>query len=74
MGILPGLKAFIAAVVGGIGNVPGAMLGAYILALADNINDTYISQFSNLLAFLILIAILLIRPTGILGEKTADKI
>ncbi len=74
MGILPGLKAFIAAVVGGIGNIPGAMLGAYILALADNINDTYFSQFSNLLAFLILIAILLVRPTGILGEKTADKI
>ena len=74
MGILPGLKAFIAAVLGGIGNVPGAMLGAYILGLAETFANAYNSLIGNGIAFAILIIVLLVRPTGILGEKIADKI
>jgi len=74
MGILPGLKAFIAAVLGGIGNVPGAMLGAYIMGLAETFSTAFNSLLGEGIAFVILILVLLVRPTGILGEKTADKI
>jgi len=74
MGILPGLKAFIAAVLGGIGNVPGAMLGAYIMGIAETTANAYNSLLGEGIAFVILILVLLVRPTGILGEKTADKI
>lgn len=74
MGILPGLKAFIAAVLGGIGNIPGAMLGAYIMGLAETFASAYNSLLGEGIAFAILIIVLLVRPRGILGEKTADKI
>ena len=74
MGILPGLKAFIAAVLGGIGNVPGAMLGAFIMGLAETFATAYNSLLGEGIAFVILIIVLLIRPTGLLGEKIADKI
>lgn len=74
MGILPGLKAFISAVLGGIGNIPGAMLGAYIMGIAETIANVYNSLLGEGIAFVILIVVLLVRPTGILGEKTADKI
>ena len=74
MGILPGLKAFIAAVLGGIGNVPGAMLGAFIMGLAETFATAYNSLLGEGIAFVILIIVLLLRPTGLLGEKTADKI
>ena len=74
MGILPGLKAFIAAVLGGIGNVPGAMLGAFIMGLAETFATAYNSLLGEGIAFVILIVVLLLRPNGILGEKTADKI
>jgi len=74
MGILPGLKAFIAAVLGGIGNVPGAMLGAYIMGLAETFANAWNSLLGAGIAFIILIIVLLVRPTGILGEKLADKI
>lgn len=74
MGILPGLKAFIAAVLGGIGNIPGAVLGAYIMGLAETFATSYNSLLGEGIAFLILILVLLVRPTGLLGEKTADKI
>jgi branched-chain amino acid transport system permease protein len=74
MGILPGLKAFIAAVLGGIGNVPGAMLGAFIMGLAETFATAYNSLLGEGIAFLILIVVLLLRPTGLLGEKIADKI
>ncbi len=74
MGILPGLKAFIAAVLGGIGNVPGAVLGAYIMGLAETFANAYNSLLGEGIAFVILILVLLVRPTGILGEKVADKI
>jgi branched-chain amino acid transport system permease protein len=74
MGILPGLKAFIAAVLGGIGNVPGAVLGAYIMGLAETFATSYNSLLGEGIAFVILILVLLVRPTGLLGEKIADKI
>jgi branched-chain amino acid transport system permease protein len=74
MGILPGLKAFISAVLGGIGNVPGAMLGAFIMGLAETFANAYNSLLGEGIAFVILIVVLLLRPTGLLGEKIADKI
>lgn len=74
MGVQPGLKAFIAAVLGGIGNIPGAVLGAYIMGLAETFASAYNSLLGEGIAFAILILVLLIRPTGLLGEKTADKI
>jgi branched-chain amino acid transport system permease protein len=74
MGILPGLKAFIAAVLGGIGNIPGAVLGAYIMGLAETFASAYNSLLGEGIAFAILILVLLVRPRGLLGEKTADKI
>ena len=74
MGIQPGLKAFIAAVLGGIGSIPGAVLGAYIMGLAETFASAFNSLIGEGIAFAILILVLLFRPTGILGEKTADKI
>lgn len=74
MGILPGLKAFIAAVLGGIGNIPGAMLGSYIMGIAETYATSINSLIGEGIAFAILIIVLLVRPQGILGEKTADKI
>lgn len=74
MGIQPGLKAFIAAVLGGIGNIPGAVLGAYIMGLAETFASAYNSLLGEGIAFAILIIVLLVRPRGLLGEKTADKI
>ena len=74
MGIMPGLKAFISAVLGGIGNIPGAMLGAYIMGMVETTANIYNSLLGEGIAFVILIIVLLVRPTGILGEKTADKI
>jgi len=75
MGMMPGLKAFVAAVLGGIGVVPGAMLGGFILGIAETFTKGFISsQFSDAISFSILIIVLLIRPTGILGKKTRVKV
>jgi len=74
MGMIPGMKAFIAAVLGGIGNIPGAVLGAYIMGLAEVFASAYNSLLGEGISFAILILVLLVRPRGILGEKTADKI
>ncbi len=74
MGILPGLKAFIAAVLGGIGNIPGAMLGSYIMGIAETFATAFNSLIGEGIAFAILIIVLLFRPQGLLGEKVADKI
>lgn len=75
MGTMPGLKAFVAAVLGGIGSVPGAMLGGYILGIAETMTKGFlVSQFSDAISFSILIIILLVKPTGILGEKTRVKV
>ncbi|MDR2303955.1 MAG: branched-chain amino acid ABC transporter permease [Treponema sp.] len=75
MGMMPGLKAFVAAVLGGIGSVPGAMLGGFILGIAETMTKGFISsQYSDAISFGILIIVLLIRPTGILGRKFRVKV
>jgi len=75
MGMMPGLKAFVAAVLGGIGSIPGAMLGGFILGIAETFTKGFISsQFSDAISFSILIIVLLFRPTGILGKKARVKV
>lgn len=75
MGILPGLKAFTAAVLGGIGIVPGAVLGALIMGQVDVMSAAYISsQLRDAIAFSILILVLLVRPTGLLGKRGPEKV
>ena len=82
MGFLPGLKAFTAAVFGGIGNLGGAVLGGMLLGLIESIGSGYIgqmtggvlgSQYSDIFAFIVLIVVLTIRPSGLLGERVADR-
>jgi branched-chain amino acid transport system permease protein len=75
MGILPGLKAFIAAVIGGIGNIPGAALGGILLGLVEALVG-YMgwSQYQDAAAFLILILVLLVRPEGIFGHAAPEKV
>ena len=75
MGWLYGLKAFTAAILGGIGNIPGAMLGGLLLGVTEALASAYIAMaWKDAIAFLVLILILIIRPTGILGERAADKL
>ena len=74
MGIQPGLKAFVAAVLGGIGNIPGAMLGGMLMGLAEVAVSSVRSQLTGAVAFLILIIVLLFKPTGLLGERVYDKV
>ena len=75
MGWNYGLKAFTAAILGGIGNIPGAMLGGFLLGVTEALASGYIAMaWKDAIAFLVLILILIIRPTGILGERTADKL
>jgi branched-chain amino acid transport system permease protein len=75
MGLMPGLKAFVAAVFGGIGNVPGAMLGGIVLGLAEEMVAGYtLSSFRDGIAFAILILVLLVRPEGLLGRVTVEKV
>ena len=75
MGILPGLKAFVAAVLGGIGNITGAMLGGLIIGLAEVMAVGYgQSTYRDAIAFVILVLILLIRPTGIMGKGMVEKV
>jgi branched-chain amino acid transport system permease protein len=74
MGILPGLKAFVAAVLGGIGSLPGALVGALIMGQAEALTMGYISTpMRDAVAFTILILVLLIRPTGLFGEPEKEK-
>jgi branched-chain amino acid transport system permease protein len=82
MGFLPGLKAFTAAVFGGIGNLAGAVVGGILLGLIESIGSGYIgaltggvlgSQYSDIFAFIVLIAMLTLRPSGLLGERVADR-
>lgn len=73
-GYLAGLKAFAAAVLGGIGNIPGAMLGGILIGLAEGFGAGYLSsEWKNVFAFLILILILIFKPTGLLGERISDR-
>lgn len=74
MGILPGLKSFVAAVLGGIGSIPGAFIGALIMGQAEVLSAAYISTpLRDAIAFSILIVVLLVRPTGIFGEPEREK-
>jgi branched-chain amino acid transport system permease protein len=75
MGWNYGLKAFTASVLGGIGNIPGAMVGGLILGVLEMLGAAYISAaWKDVFVFIILILVLIFRPTGILGEKTAEKV
>lgn len=74
MGITPGLKAFVAAVLGGIGSIPGALVGALIMGQAETLTAAYISTpMRDAIAFTLLILVLMIRPTGIFGEPEREK-
>ena len=75
MGLLPGLKAFIAAVLGGIGSIPGAMLGGFVLGMAEVLVVAVgYSTYRDAIAFALLVHILLLRPTGLLGTGTVEKV
>jgi branched-chain amino acid transport system permease protein len=82
MGFIPGLKAFTAAVLGGIGNLAGAMIGGILLGLIESLGAGYIGDFTNdifgsnyqdVFAFIVLIVVLVFRPSGIMGERVADR-
>ena len=74
-GALPGIKAFVAAVLGGIGSIPGAMLGGVILGVIESLSKAYIStNLSDAIVFGVLIVVLLVKPTGILGKKKITKV
>lgn len=82
-GAMPGLKAFVAAVFGGIGSIPGAVIGAFIIGIAENIIkggaqifgiQTDWTTFSDAFTFVLLIIILMVKPTGLFGEKATDKV
>jgi branched-chain amino acid transport system permease protein len=82
MGFIPGIKAFTAAVLGGIGNIPGAMLGGIFLGLVESVGPSLFLdglgipapyQLKDAIAFTLLVLILIFRPTGILGERLAAK-
>ncbi len=75
MGIMPGLKAFVAAVLGGIGNIPGAMLGAVIMGVVETTTSAFVSStMRDAIAFSILIIVLIVKPTGLLGKKGIEKV
>ena len=75
MGIMPGLKAFVAAVLGGIGNIPGAVLGGMVMGIAEVMVVGYLSPtWRDAIAFVLLIIILLVRPSGLLGQPPAEKV
>ncbi|MGN0519718.1 MAG: branched-chain amino acid ABC transporter permease [Candidatus Fimenecus sp.] len=74
-GAMPGIKAFTAAVFGGIGSIPGAMIGGILLGVIENLSKGYIStQLSDAIVFAVLIIVLLVKPTGILGKKMNEKV
>ena len=82
MGFFPGIKAFTAAVLGGIGNITGALLGGMVLGMLETFAGSYLSVYTNgaagaeyvdILAFGILILVLIFRPTGLLGEQVGQK-
>ncbi len=74
-GAMPGIKAFVAAVFGGIGSIPGAFLGGILLGVIESLSKAYISsQLSDAIVFSVLIIVLLVKPTGILGRKISEKV
>lgn len=76
MGFVPGMKAFTAAVLGGIGNIPGAMLGGLLLGVSEALGAAFLpeAEWKDVFAFGILILVLIFRPSGLLGERTAEKV
>lgn len=74
-GAMPGIKAFTAAVFGGIGSIPGAMIGGVVLGVIENLSKAYISsELSDAIVFAVLIIVLLVKPTGLLGKKINEKV
>ena len=74
-GAMPGIKAFTAAVFGGIGSIPGAMIGGMVMGIVENLSKAYISsQLSDAIVFALLIIILLVKPTGLMGKKIQEKV
>lgn len=74
-GSMPGIKAFTAAVFGGIGSIPGAMIGGILLGVIEIFGRAYIStQLSDAIVFSVLIIVLLVKPTGLLGKKITEKV
>lgn len=74
-GSMPGIKAFVAAVFGGIGSIPGAFIGGILLGVIENLSKAYISsEMADAIVFGVLIVVLLVRPTGILGKKISEKV
>ena len=74
-GALPGLRAFVAAVFGGIGSIPGAVVGAFLIGICESvIKGSNWSVFSDAFTFALLIVILVVKPTGLFGEKITDKV
>ena len=74
-GSMPGIKAFVAAVFGGIGSIPGAMLGGILLGIIENLAKAYIStELSDAIVFGVLVLVLLLKPTGLLGKKINEKV
>ena len=72
---LPGLRAFVAAVFGGIGSIPGAVVGAFLIGICESIiKGSDWSVFSDAFTFAILIVVLCVKPTGLFGEKVTDKV
>jgi branched-chain amino acid transport system permease protein len=75
MGLMTGLKAFVAAVLGGIGNIPGAMLGGLLIGLMETwLSATAYSTYRDAVAFAVLILILIVRPAGIMGTAATEKV
>ncbi len=75
IGAMPGIRAFVAAVFGGIGSIPGAMIGGVLIGIIENLSKAYISsQMSDAIVFAVLIIVLLVKPTGIMGKKIAEKV
>ena len=74
-GFMPGLKAFVAAVLGGIGSIPGAVVGGIVLGVAETLFGAYVStRWKELLVFLVLIVVLLVKPTGLMGQARREKV
>ncbi|NUQ71035.1 MAG: branched-chain amino acid ABC transporter permease, partial [Chthonomonadales bacterium] len=74
-GLMPGIKAFVAAVLGGAGSVPGAALGGILMGVAEAfVAGSQYSAFRDAIAFLVLILLLLVRPTGLLGSPVTEKV
>ena len=74
-GSMPGIKAFVAAVFGGIGSIPGALVGGILLGIIENLSKAYISsQMADAIVFSVLIIVLLVRPTGLMGRKIREKV